>query len=117
MPARAQRFYFAIDDLHSARGKVDSLSFHGDAPDAFAAELQSALRQPALFERWRSMQPDPDAVDPSLGASDATATVSAKQSDLNTVVTVVTVLPHAILKHRMSLLIGSHWTLRDVSSA
>ncbi len=29
----------------------------------------------------------------------------------------MTVLPHAVLKHRLGLLIGSHWTLRDVHTA
>jgi len=32
-------------------------------------------------------------------------------------VTVTTVLPHALLKQRLRLLIGSHWTLRDVRPA
>jgi len=32
-------------------------------------------------------------------------------------VTVTTRLPHSLLKHRLSLLVGAHWTLRDVKSA
>jgi hypothetical protein len=56
-------------------------------------------------------------VDPALGVSDPTATVTATQSDLHTDVEVVTSLPHAILKHRLTLLIGRNWTLRDVRAA
>ena len=63
------------------------------------------------------MQPDPDAIDPALGASDPSATVAAEQHDLHTDVQVVTSLPHVILKHRLDLLIGKHWTLRDVRAA
>jgi hypothetical protein len=117
MVGKAQRFYFLIDNLSQARGKIESLSYRGNSPDGFAAELQTALREPGLFERWRALQPDPDDVDPALGATDASAAVHAKQSDLNCIVDVTTTLPHAILKHRLGLLIGSHWTLRDVSAA
>ena len=112
--AGAQRFFIGIDDLGRARGPNAALSFQGDSADAFAAALQSALREPALFERWRQLQPDPDAVDPGLGATDTTATVTAKKQDLHTDVIVVTRLPHAILRHRLNLLVGAHWTLRDV---
>jgi hypothetical protein len=117
MAAGAQRFYLGIDDFGRAHGPVDALSFHGDSPETFAAELQAALRTPALFERWRAMQEDPDAVDPGVGATDPAATVSARQSDLHVDVLVTTRLPHTILKHRLGLLIGKHWTLRDVKSA
>jgi hypothetical protein len=114
--AGRQSFYFLIPDLAAARGKIDSLSFAGNSGGSFAAQLQAALREPELWERWRAMQPDPDAVDPSLGASDPQATVS-EQADLHCDVTVTTVLPHAVLKHRLGLLIGSNWTLRDVHAA
>ncbi|HZP65327.1 MAG TPA: hypothetical protein VFB32_03395 [Rudaea sp.] len=114
MPASAQRYYLSIDDLARARGSIAELSFHGSSPDGFAAQLQAALREPALWERWRAMQPDPDAVDPGLGASDPIASVIAKQTDLHCDAEVVTRLPHAVLKHRLCLLIGSHWRLRDV---
>jgi hypothetical protein len=63
------------------------------------------------------MQPDPDAIDPALGVNDPAATVTAEQHDLHTDVQVVTSLPHAILRHRLGLLIGKHWTLRDVKAA
>ncbi len=115
--AGAQRFFLGIDDLARARGTSEALSFQGGSADGFAAALQAGLREPSLFERWRKLQPDPDAVDPGLGATDAAATVSAKQQDLHTDVTVTTRLPHSILRHRLNLLIGAHWTLRDVKGA
>jgi len=115
--AGVQRFFIGIDDLARARGANAELSFHGDSAGGFAAALQAALCEPALFERWRNLQPDPDAVDPGLGATDAAATVSAKQQDLHIDVTVATRLPHAILRHRLNLLVGTHWTLRDVKGA
>lgn len=112
-----QRYYLSIDDLAKARGQFDELSFHGKSPDSFAELLQSALREPTLWRRWRAMQPDPDAVDPALGASDPAATVTASQQDLHTDILVTTSLPHAILKQRLTLLVGAHWSLRDVKTA
>jgi hypothetical protein len=117
MPASRQCFYLVVPDLAKARGKIDALSFSGSAAQSLAVELQAALREPALWQRWRAMQPDPDAVDPLLGAIDAQALVTAQQSDLHCDLQVTTVLPHALLKHRLGLLIGAHWTLRDVHSA
>ena len=45
------------------------------------------------------------------------AVVEAHQADLHCDVKITTVLPHAVLKHRLGLLIGANWTLRDVSAA
>jgi len=115
--AGKQRYYLGIEDLSRARGTIDALSFQGNSPESFAAQLQAALREPTLWNRWRAMQPDPDAVDPSLGASDPAATVTARQSDLHCDAEVVTTLPHVIIKHRLGLLVGSHWRLRDVKAA
>ena len=115
--ATRQRYFLSVDDLSRARGAIDALSFHDNSPESFGTQLQAALREPTLWNRWRAMQPDPDAVDPGMGASDPTATVSARQSDLHCDAEVVTVLPHAILKHRLNLLIGPHWHLRDVKAA
>ena len=39
MAGKAQRFNFLIDNLSQARGKIDSLSYRGNSPDGFAAEL------------------------------------------------------------------------------
>ncbi|HEY6940717.1 hypothetical protein [Dokdonella sp.] len=112
-----QRYMFTIDDLPKARGESHELSFQGGSAESFAALLQQALREPSLWQRWKSMQPDPDAVDPALGASDPAATVEAHQSDVHVSVDVRSSLPHAVIKHRMTLLVGKHWTLRDVSAA
>ena len=103
-----------IDDFSTARGSDPVLAFTGASPDAFAAALTDALRTPALFERWRSRQDDPDTVPVELGATDAAASVRATQQDLHVEVEVRTRLPHAVLKQRMDWLIGAHWTLRDV---
>ena len=113
----AQRYYLSIDDLAHARGQHAELSFQDESPDAFAAALQGALREPRLWQRWLAMQPDPDAVDPALGAVDSDASVSAAPHDLRTDVVVTTRLPHAILRQRLNLLIGAHWMLRDVRAA
>lgn len=115
--AAAQRFFLSIGDLSQARGEHAQLSFDGISPDSFASTLQAALREPALWERWRALQPDPDAVDSTLGASDPNAQVSARQSDLHTDVEIVTTLPHAIVKHRLNLLAGRVWKLHDVKVA
>lgn len=112
-----QRYIFSIDDLPKARGESHELSFPGGSPDTFATLLQQALREPSLWLRWKAMQAEPEAVDPALGASDPAARVEAHQSDVHVSVDVTTSLPHAIIKHRMTLLIGKHWTLRDVSTA
>lgn len=112
-----QRYVFSIDDLVPGAGEADELSFAGGSPDTFAEQLQAALREPTLWLRWRAMQPDPEAVDPALGRSDPQATVVAHQSDVHVSCEVISSLPHAIIKQRMTLLIGKHWTLRDVSTA
>ncbi|MFI4970083.1 MAG: hypothetical protein ACHP7D_07735 [Lysobacterales bacterium] len=112
-----QRYLFSIDDLPKARGESHELSFPGGTPQSFAALLQNSLRGPSLWQRWRALQPDPDAVDPALGLNDPDAIVEAHQSDVHVDVEVRSSLPHAIIKHRMTLLIGKHWTLRDVSAA
>lgn len=117
MPGTAQRYFLSIDDLGRARGTSDELSFQGGSPENFALQLQSALREPALWQRWRAMQPDPDAIDASLGVTDSTAVVIATQADLHCDAQVTTTLPHAIVKHRLGLLIGPHWKLRDVKAA
>ena len=117
MAGSPQRYYINIDDLSKARGENAQLSFSGASPDSFAAALEAALRTPSLWERWKALQPDPDSVDPGLGASDPNATVKAQQSDLHTAIEVVTNLSHSILKHRLTLLVGNIWKLHDVRAA
>ncbi len=112
-----QRYYIVVDNLAKARGEVGELSYTGESPNDFAAALQAALRGPDLFQRWKAMQPDPDAIDDSMGQSDPSATVTAKQTDVHCDATITTTLSHTIIKHRLTLLIGRHWTLRDVTAA
>ena len=59
----ATRYYLSLPDPEQARGGDADLAFRAQGADAIAAELQDALRNTALFERWRRSQPDPDAVD------------------------------------------------------
>lgn len=113
----AERYYFRIDDLAHAEGEDSELSFTGSSAETFAAEFQDGLRKSALFKRWRDKQDDPDAVPDSLAPSDPNATVTATPANRFTEVVVTTDLPHAVVAHRLTLLIGRHWTLRDVRSA
>lgn len=115
--ASRNHYYLSIDDLSRARGPVAQLSYDGAGPNDFAAALQEALRSPILFERWKGMQEDPDAVDPGLGVTDAQATVSARVSDLHVDVDLVTALPMSIVRHRLNLLIGNSWKLHDMRAA
>lgn len=111
------RYYLSIADLARARGADARFAWAGVGPDDFAAALQSALRTDALFGRWRAAQDDPDAVDSSLAASDPTATVTARVADLHTEVELVTALPMSVVRHRLYMLIGPAWTLRDMRTA
>jgi hypothetical protein len=110
-------YYLSIADLAHARGPVPALSYDGAGPDDFAAALREAVRTPALFERWRALQDDPDEVDPALAATDPAAQVSTRVSDLRIDVDLVTDLPMSIVRHRLNLLIGSNWQLRDMRAA
>lgn len=103
-----------LPDPELARGDDPKLSFTAEGPDGLAAELQDALRSDALFQRWKAMQPDPDAVPDALGATDPAATVSGKQQHLEILLTARTSLSGEIVRHRMRLLAGKHWTLNDV---
>jgi len=111
------RYHIRLPDPARASGSEPSLSFSAHGAEAFAGQLQDALRTPALFERWRAMQDEPDEVDPALGAIDPAATVSGEQYDLSITLVVVTSLPGEILKQRLRWLAGPHWELRDVSQA
>lgn len=112
-----QRYYLTVDKLSESRGPDPDLSFNGSSPQSFAEDLQSALRTHALFNHWRAKQPQPEDVDDSLAPIDPDAQVNAHQDDLHADVEVVTSLPHTVLRHRLNLLIGHHWKLRDVRAA
>lgn len=112
----ATRFYLSIPDP-GALGAAGAFAFRSQGAEGMAEELQAALREDALFQRWRAAQDDPDAVDPGLGATDPAATVRGEQHDLKIDLIAITSIPGTILKHRLRLLAGSGWELRDVSAA
>lgn len=113
----ATRFYLRLPDPALARGDDPEFSFRSVGADGLAGELEQALREPLLFERWRARQVDPDAIDPLLGASDAGARVTGAQHDLSVDLVATTSLPGPVFRHRLRLLAGSHWQLRDVRAA
>jgi hypothetical protein len=111
------RYYLSLKQPEKARGSDPAFSFSAHGAAEFAAQLQDALRSDALFQRWCQAQPDPDAVDAGLGASDPAATVTGKQHDLQIDLIAITSIPGSVFKHRLRLLAGNAWELRDVSSA
>jgi hypothetical protein len=108
------RYFLRLPDPASARGSEPSLAFRSVGAEGMAEELQSALRDARLFDRWRAMQEDPDAVDPGMGATDPEATVEGQQHDLSVELVASTSLPGAVFKHRLRLLAGNGWEMRDV---
>ena len=111
------RYYISLKHPEKARGNDPALAFSAHGAEEFAAQLQDALRSDGLFQRWRARQEDPDAVDETLAATDPSASVIGKQDDLQMSLVVTTTLPSAVLRHRLGLLAGRHWQLRDVVSA
>jgi hypothetical protein len=110
-------YYLSIADLAHARGNDPRFAYDGAGPNDFAAELQQSLSNDSLFDRWRAAQPDPDAVDTSLAAVDPSAQVNAQVADLHTEVDLITDLPMSVVRHRLFLLIGGAWKLRDMRPA
>lgn len=115
--ASRNHYYLSIADLAHARGNDSALCWNGTGPGDFAAALEEALRTTLLFERWRAQQPEPDEVDPALGATDTQAQVHARVADLQVEVDVLTSLPMSLLRQRLNWLIGAAWQLRDVRPA
>ena len=113
----ATRFHLSLPDPARARGSDPAFAFDAHGAEEFARQLEDALRHGTLFERWRAAQEDPDAVDAALGATDPAARVEGRQDDLHIDLVTVTTLPGSILRHRLALLAGSAWELRDVSAA
>jgi hypothetical protein len=107
-------YSISLPDPAAARGADPRLSFTANGADTFAEQLQDALRTPALFERWKATQDEPDDVDPALGITDPEATVIGRQSDLRIDLVAITRIPGDVLKQRLRLLAGHHWELRDV---
>ena len=113
----ATRYYLSLPDPRRARGDDAAFAFDARGADEFACQLEDALRTGALFERWRAAQEDPDGVDPALGATDPSAKVEGRQDDLHIDLIAVTSIPGSVLRHRLRLLAGTAWELRDVSAA
>ncbi len=109
-------YYFTIADPAGARGSDAELAFDSHSPDGMAHELQDALTSDSLFKRWKAKQEDPDAINARMAETDPSATVSGAQRDLKVTLEVVTTLSSDVLRHRLTLLAGHHWQLRDVTS-
>lgn len=112
----ATRFHLSIPDSR-VLDAAGAFAFRARGAEGLAEELQAALREETLFQRWRASLDDPDAVDPALGATDPAATVRGEQSDLHIDLVATTILTGAVLKHRLRLLAGGGWQLRDVTAA
>lgn len=113
----ATRYYISLREPKRARGSDPAFSFTAHGAEEFAAQFEDALRTDSLFSRWRDAQEDPDEVDPALGATDPQASVVGQQDDLHVDLIAITSLPGSVFKHRLRLLAGSEWELRDVSAA
>lgn len=113
----AQRYHLTLADPAKSRGSDPTLAFRSVSADGFAQELQAALQTTRLFDAWRALQEDPDAVDPALGATDPAARVVGTQRHLQIDLVATTSIPGSVLRHRLRLLAGSAWALHDVTAA
>ncbi|WP_058833490.1 hypothetical protein [Luteimonas abyssi] len=102
-----------IPDPEAARAG-GPFAFRSQSAGGMADELQAALAGDGLFERWRLSQDEPDEVDPALGVVDAGASVQGEQRDMAFDLTATTSLPGEIVRHRLRLLAGGAWELRNV---
>lgn len=126
----ATRYFIHLPDPGAARGNDGELAFTAHGADAFAEQLQVALRGDDLYRRWKARQPDDenddadddaddadrnevDRDDP-LAATDPAATVHGEPNDLGIDLVVTTTLSGHVLRHRLRILAGPHWELRDV---
>ena len=110
------RYFLRLPEPATARGTDADLAFKSEGAAGLAAELQQALRGTELFDAWRLRQDEPDEVDASMGATDPEATVRGEQHNLAIDLIATTGLPGRIFKHRLRLLAGSGWELRDVTA-
>ena len=107
-------FLIHIEHFTRARGAEPALAFAGNSPQALAEAIEDALQRPTLFERWRTLQTEPDKVPAALAAVDAGAGVRATQRDLHVELEIRSGLPMKIIAQRLTWLIGPHWDLRNV---
>lgn len=110
------RFFISLPDPDAVHA-AGPFAFRSRGAQGIADELRHALHTDALFQRWRGTQEDPDAVDPAFGATDPSATVVGSQNDLHIELVIVSALSSSVLRHRMRLLAGHAWQLRDVTAA
>ena len=110
------RFFISLPDT-AAVSSAGAFAFRSRGAEGIAADLQAALRTDAVFQRWRATQEDPDAVDPAMGAIDPQATVVGTQNDLHVELVVVSSISSSVMRHRLRLLAGHAWQLRDVTAA
>jgi hypothetical protein len=113
----ATRFHLTLPDPALARGADPQLAFSANGAEAFAEQLQAALRDPAWIARWQAQQEEPDEVDPATLVVDPQAVVTGAQRDLKIDLTATTTLSGNILRHRLGLLAGRNWQLHNVSTA
>lgn len=113
----ATRFHLTLPDPALARGVDPQLAFSANGAEAFAEQLQAALRDPDWIARWQAQQEEPDEVDPATLVVDPQAVVTGAQRDLKIDLTATTTLSGNILRHRLGLLAGRNWQLHNVSTA
>ena len=110
------KFYITLPEPGRARGELPALSFSGHSAESFAEQLRYALADRAYSRAWLATLDEDDAerVDPALLAVDAAAGVTGTQRDLAIELVADTRINGSAFKHRMRLLAGAHWQLRDV---
>ncbi|MET0327519.1 MAG: hypothetical protein ABW163_01980 [Luteimonas sp.] len=107
------RYLIRLPEPEKARSSGEH-AIRAQGAAGIASELEDALRGDALFARWRNQQPDPDEVDEALGVTDPAAQVTGEDRDLGVDLVVNTSISSTVLKHRLRLLAGNAWELRDV---
>ena len=112
----ASRFYLTIPDTQKL-ANAGPLAFHSRGAVGLAEELEAALRTDVLFKRWAAGQDDPGDIDSKLSGTDPTATVTGEQHDLHVDLVATTTLNGDAIRHRLRLLAGSFWQLKDVTAA
>lgn len=108
------RYYIRIDDLTLARGDDVRFAWQGQSAQDLENAVTAALRQADLAQGWRTVQAEPEDVAVDLLEIDAAAQVRIEHKAQRVEMIVTTTLPHRVLSHRINLLLGRHWTLRDV---
>lgn len=112
----ASRFYLTIPDTKKL-ADAGPLAFRSRGAQGLAEELEAALRTDVLFKRWAATQDDPEDIDSNLSCTDPSATVTGEQHDLHVDLIATTSLTGDAIRHRLSLLAGHAWQLKDVTHA